>query len=74
MPAYIEIKKSDEIILDFLRKDDRGCADTVIFHELDRKLYLKLDEPCRIILRDLKAVKYTFSCSMNMYHGELLIK
>jgi plastocyanin domain-containing protein len=73
-PAYIEINKSDVIILDFLRKDDRGCADTVIFHELDKQLYLKLEEQCRISLRNLQVGKYTFSCSMNMYQGEFLIK
>ena len=72
-PARISVNESQPIILEFLRLDETGCAEYVIFETLGINEKLPLNKTHQINLGQLKAGSYTFACQMRMYQGELMV-
>jgi len=71
-PPRISVPAGKEITFKFLRKDESPCAATVIFPELDVSGELPQNKLKTITLPPLKPGKYSFSCPMKMYKGELI--
>jgi plastocyanin domain-containing protein len=73
-PAHISIHSSQETELVFLRKDASPCAGTLLIPALDISEELPVGKEKHIKLPPLAAGSYEFSCQMQMYRGELLVK
>ncbi|NND00659.1 MAG: cupredoxin domain-containing protein [Gammaproteobacteria bacterium] len=72
-PARIQIAAGKPVTLSFLRKDASGCAEEVIFPDLDVSKSLALNEATSVELPSLENGTYPFHCQMNMYRGELIV-
>lgn len=72
-PAHIQVAAGKPVTLSFLRKDASGCAEEVIFPDLDVSKSLALNEATSVELPSLKAGTYSFHCQMNMYRGKLVV-
>jgi plastocyanin domain-containing protein len=73
-PASIECTAQQRITLEFLRVDRSACSEYVIFESLGIHQKLPLDKAYQIHLPALTEGRYPFSCQMNMYRGELIVK
>lgn len=72
-PARLRIPAGESVTLQFLRKDESPCAETVIFPQLDISATLPLGKPVSVELPPLAAGEYPFHCQMQMYRGVLLV-
>lgn len=73
IPARIEVPAHQDITLEFLRKDASSCAEYVVFDALNIQAQLPLNKKHLIYLGKLNPGKYTFTCQMKMYRGELMV-
>lgn len=73
-PSRIEISANQSMTLNFLREDASPCAEYVTFDKLDIHEQLPLNKKHPIALENLEPGTYHFSCQMNMYQGELVVK
>ncbi len=73
IPARIEIPAHHDMTLEFLRKDTSSCAEYVVFDSLNIQAQLPLNKKYQIYLGKLNPGKYTFTCQMKMYRGELVV-
>ena len=75
IPSEITAKVGIPLTLRFLRKDPTGCADQVVFNNLDIQHPLPLNQSVDIVINHDQPGTYPFSCAMGMYQGSLkLIK
>lgn len=72
-PARIEVPADENITLEFLRKDASSCSEYVVFDTLNIHAQLPLNKKHKIVLGKLQPGKYTFTCQMQMYRGELIV-
>lgn len=73
IPARIEIPANQNITLEFFRKDPSSCAEYVVFDVLNIQEQLPLNKKHVISLGKLAPGKYSFTCQMKMYQGELVV-
>lgn len=73
-PARIEIPLNQLVVLNFIRKDPSPCAEKVIFPKLDRSYDLPVDEVVPVYISLSEPGSYEFSCQMQMYRGELVVR
>ena len=72
-PSRIEVSSDREITLEFLRKDASSCAEYVVFDTLNIHAQLPFNKKHQIFLGKLSPGKYSFTCQMQMYRGELIV-
>jgi plastocyanin domain-containing protein len=72
-PARIKIPANTSVTLQFLRHDPSGCAEYVIFSNLNISKQLPLNQPVDVVLNISEPGEYVFSCQMNMYRGTLVV-
>ncbi len=73
-PQNIVIKKGQTTKINFLRKDPSSCLEEVVLGDFHIRKYLPLNKKVTIELKPEHAGEFPFSCSMNMYHGKIIIK
>lgn len=72
-PARIEVPANQDITLEFLRQDASSCSEYVVFDALNIHAQLPLNQKYQIVLGKLQPGKYSFTCQMQMYRGELIV-
>ena len=73
-PENIIIKKGKVTKINFLRTDPTSCLEEVVLTDFHVKKYLPLNKNVTIELKPQKEGVFPFSCSMNMYHGKIIVK
>lgn len=73
-PAVIRAKKSNELHLEFMRKDQSACSQVVVFETLGISQELPINKPKIVRLKNLSPGIYPFSCQMGMYQGKLIVE
>jgi len=72
-PARLTLPADQATSVKFLRKEASPCAGTVVFADLNISEELPLDREISIQLPALKPGRYSFTCQMQMYRGELIV-
>lgn len=72
-PSKIDIKVDAPVVLKVTRKTDSTCATELVMKEKKIKKELPLNQTVSIELGKLKKGDHSFSCSMNMIKGNLLV-
>lgn len=73
-PSRIEVPVGRPIILRFLRKDASPCAEKVLFNDFDIAADLPVGEPTDVVVIPKEAGEFEFTCQMQMYRGQLVVK
>ncbi len=73
-PENIIIPKGKVTKINFLRKDPTACLEEVVLSDFHIKRYLPLNKKVTIKLKPQKVGEFAYHCSMNMYHGKIIIK
>jgi len=74
VPSRIKVKNGQTFTMQFVRKDESPCAETLLFPELEISESLPLNRPKNIELPAMKPGEYQFHCQMQMYRGVLLVE
>lgn len=72
-PSIIKIKNGKKAKITFLRKDTNSCLEEVYFPDFKIKEYLPLNEKVQIKINPQKEGEFEFHCSMNMFHGKVIV-
>lgn len=73
-PEVISIPKGKTTKINFLRTDPTECLSEVVLADFKIKRQLPLNKKVTIEVTPQKEGEYEFSCSMNMYHGRIIVK
>ena len=73
-PSRIQLEVGEITTLQFIRKDPSPCAATVVFSDLDISEELPLNKIKTINVPALSVGRYSFTCQMKMYRGELIVE
>lgn len=73
-PENIVIKKGRLTKINFIRTDPTSCLEEVVLGDFHIRKYLPLNKKVTIELKPQQEGEFPFSCSMNMYHGKIIIK
>ena len=73
-PETIVIKKGKTTKINFLRKDLTSCLEEVVLGDFHIRKYLPLNKKVTVELKPQEAGEFSYHCSMNMYHGKIIIK
>lgn len=73
-PAHIELNAGKTTLLRFIRKDPSPCAEMVLIDALGISVELPLDRPRDVAVTPVQPGHYAFTCQMQMYRGELIVK
>ena|SRR3989344_9249494 len=72
-PDKIKVKQGKAVDITFIRTDDNSCLEEVVFPDFRIKEYLPLNKPVTVHLVPTKVGIFPFHCSMNMFHGQLIV-
>jgi len=72
-PARLSVQAGKPTSIKFLREEASPCAGTVVFSDLEISEELPLNKQKTIHLPALTPGKYSFTCQMQMYRGELIV-
>jgi plastocyanin domain-containing protein len=72
-PSTVNIKRGEQVILEFTRLTDQTCATSVTLPEIHLTKDLPLNQPVQIHIPTDTARTLTFSCAMGMLKGTLVI-
>lgn len=73
-PSRIFLNAGERSTLRFLRTDESPCSSVVVFTGLDISEDLPVGETKEIGLPPLTPGEYPFTCQMQMYRGDLVVK
>lgn len=73
-PNRIQLKKGVPAKLIFHRKDSSSCFDEVVLPDFGIKTKLPVGQPYTIELTPDTTGNFKYSCGMNMFHGEIIVK
>lgn len=73
-PSKIIVLKGKTTTLSFFRTDANSCLEEVVLSDFKIKKYLPLNEKVDIKIKPEKAGEFDISCSMNMFHGKIIVK
>ena len=73
-PATLVVKQGVPIVLVITRKTDQTCATQAVFPSIGKAVDLPLDRAVRVALPAQSAGRLSYACSMDMHHGELVVK
>jgi len=73
-PEVITISKGKLTKINFLRTDPTECLSEVVLGDFKIRRDLPLNQKVTIEITPQKVGEYSYSCSMNMYHGKIIVK
>lgn len=73
-PEVISIPKGRTTKLNFIRKDPTECLEEVVLGDFKIRKTLPLNQKVTIELTPQKIGEFGYSCSMNMYHGKIVVR
>lgn len=72
-PNVISIPKGQQTTLNFFRKDPSSCLEEVVLPDFKIRKYLPLNKTTAITITPQKSGQSEISCSMNMFHGKIIV-
>lgn len=73
-PEVIAIPVNKTTKISFTRTDPTECLSEVVLADFKIKRQLPLNKKVFIEITPKKVGEYTYSCSMEMYHGRIIVK
>lgn len=73
-PAKLNVKAGKPVQLTFVRKNTDGCGDVVQFPALKLKRKLEKGQQTTITFTPKKSGQLRFTCGMEMYKGQLVVR
>lgn len=73
-PEVISIPFGKSTKLNFIRTDPTDCLSEVILADFSIKRELPLGKKVSVTVTPTKKGEFGYSCSMNMYHGKIIVK
>lgn len=73
-PQNIVIPKGKATKINFTRRDPTACLEEVVLVDFHIRKYLPLNKKVTIELKPQESGEFVYHCSMNMYHGKIIIK
>ena len=73
-PDSVSLDQGRQAVLIITRKTDATCATEAIFQETGRKYELPLNEAVRISIPTDQRTTLHYACSMDMYHGKIIVR
>lgn len=73
-PEVISVPSGKTTKINFLRTDPTECLSEVVLPDFKIKRELPLNKKVTIEITPQKAGELRFVCSMNMYHGKIIVK
>ena len=73
-PEVISIPKGKTTKINFLRTDPTDCLSEVVLGDFKIRKELPLNQKVTVEITPRKIGEYIYSCSMNMYHGKIVVK
>ncbi len=73
-PEAISIPKGKTTKLNFIRKDPTACLEEVMLGDFKIRKNLPLNQKVVVELTPQKSGEFIYTCSMNMYHGKIIVK
>lgn len=73
-PEKIVLKKNVPATLNFKRLDSSSCLDHVIFSDFGINQKLPKGKVEQVKIDTSKPGEYEWECSMNMFHGKVIVK
>lgn len=73
-PSRIQIFSGEPATLRFIREDESPCAGTVVFDDFNISQELPLNKAVDINITPKAEGKYSFTCQMQMYRGEIIVE
>ncbi|BDR60295.1 cupredoxin domain-containing protein [Lactobacillus xylocopicola] len=74
LPEQVVLKKGIPATLNFKRLDSSSCLDHVIFPKFGINQKLPQGEVEKVEIDTSKPGEYDWECSMNMFHGKVIVK
>lgn len=72
-PNVISVPKGKTTKINFIRKDSNNCLEEVVLSEFKIRKYLPLNQKTTIEIVPQREGEFTYSCSMNMFHGKIIV-
>jgi plastocyanin domain-containing protein len=73
-PNRIQLAQGVPAKLIFHRKDSSSCFDEVVLPDFGIKTKLPVGQPYTVEITPDTAGNFKYSCGMNMFHGEIIVK
>lgn len=73
-PEVISIPVGKTTKINFLRTDPTECLSEVVLSDFKIKKELPLNQKVAVEITPEKTGEFVYSCSMNMYHGKIIVK
>jgi plastocyanin domain-containing protein len=73
-PSLIVVQSGQLVRLNFLRKDPNSCLEKVLFPDFQIAQDLPLNQSVQIEFTPKVRGKYSFTCGMNMFRGEIEVQ
>ena len=73
-PEVISIPLDKLTKINFLRTDPTECLSEVVIPDFKIKKELPLNQKVTVEITPEKKGEFGFTCSMNMYHGKIIVK
>ena len=73
-PEVITIPKGKLTKINFIRTDPTDCLSEVVLADFKIRKTLPLNQKVSVEITPQKVGEYAYSCSMNMYHGKIIVK
>lgn len=73
-PEVISVPKGKTTKINFLRTDPTECLSEVVLGDFKIRKSLPLNQKVSVEITPQKIGEYIYSCSMNMYHGKIVVK
>lgn len=73
-PQKVLLQKDIPARLVFTRKDASSCLEEIVLPDFGIQKKLPVNEPVTIEVKPDKAGRFTYSCGMHMFFGEVVVK
>lgn len=73
-PEVISVPLGKTTKINFLRTDPTECLSEVVLPDFKIKRELPLNKKVTVEITPEKTGEFGYSCSMNMYHGKIIVK
>lgn len=72
-PNTISIPQGKTTKINFTRKDSSSCLEEVVLSDFKIRKFLPLNKKVTVEVNPQKKGEYGYACSMNMFHGKIIV-
>lgn len=73
-PHKIQLQQGIPAKLVFTRKDTSSCLEEIVLPDFGVQRKLPVDKDVTIEVKPIKTGRFTYSCGMHMFFGEVIVK